>query len=138
MSIETAQQYHHNLLHFLRGTIAFGSATSGTAVSLGWIPAGAIVKDANATVTTAFDSGTSDLLDIGFRNAGDGTTDDPNEFATAVSIATAGQVQSDELATAGDLYFPEGAEIVATWTAAGTAATAGNAYVEVFYTVDNT
>lgn len=137
MSVNDAQQFHHNLLHFLRVKKALADITSGTSFSVGWVPAGATVYDAYAIVDTAFNSGTSDLLDIGFENAGDGTTSDPNEFMTAVSIASVGKKAADELATAGDLRFPSGAQITATWTGAGTAATTGNMDVVVLYAVDN-
>lgn len=138
MTINSAKAYHTDQVHYLRTTVSQAASISGTAVSLGWIPAGAAVIDGGAVVFEAFDSGTSDVLDLGFRNAGDGTADDTDEFATDLAISAVGLKAADELATAGDLLFPEGAEIVATWTGAGTAATAGSAVVWVAYMADNT
>lgn len=135
MSIYDGQQYHSNQTHFLRKTVAFSDTA---AISLGWLPPGAVVTAAAATVTTAFNAATTNTMDIGFRNAGDGTADDVDEFASAVSVAAVGRVAADDLATAGDLLFPEGAEIVATYAQTGAAATAGSAVVHVEYIVDNT
>ena len=129
------QSYERNTVHYLEATVSQADSTSGTAVSLGWLPPKACVIGGGAVVQTAFDSGTSDLLDMGFRNAVDGTADDTNEYMTAVSIASVGYKETDEMATAGDLYTDEGAEVVATWTGAGTAATAGEAHCFVRYII---
>lgn len=134
MSVQDAKQYHTDQVHYLWADVTFESGT----VSLGWIPPGAAVIGGAAVVTTAFDSGTSDLVDIGFRNAGDGTADDTDEFATDLDVSSVGAKALDEIATAGNLYFPEGAEIVAVYASAGTAPTAGAARAYVTYVVDNT
>ena len=132
----SGQQFHQNLTHFLRANVVFGD--NGNAVSLGYVPAGAVVIRGGAAVTTAFNAGTSNVLDIGFRNAVDGTADDTDEFATDLALGTAGVIVADEMATAANVQFPSGAEIVATPALAGTAATAGSAEVWVEYLVDNT
>ena len=131
-----AQQYHMTVPHVLRKTVVFGD--NGAGVSLGWVPPGAAVIRGGAVVTTAFNAGTSNVLDIGFRNAGDGTAADTDEFATNLALGTEGVIVADEMATAGDAYFPAGAEIVATPALAGTAATAGAAVVWVEYLVNIT
>ena len=133
MSIYDGKQYHTDQVHYLRQTVTFSDGT----VSLGWLPKGAVVIDAAAVVTTAFNSGTNNNLNIGFRNAGDGTADDTDEFMSAVAVGSAGKKDADELATAADLHFPEGAELVAVTALTGTAATAGSAEVFVAYLVDN-
>lgn len=130
------QQYELNAVHYLRAQITKDD-TSGTAVSLGWLPPRAVVYDGGAVVSTAFNSATSDVLDIGFRNAVDGTTDDTDEYATDLDVSSVGFKQVDEVATAGDLLTDEGAEVVATWTGTGTAATTGSMEVFVAYIVDN-
>lgn len=137
MSVQTGYQTEHNHVHFLRVKKAYSDITSGTQFSLGWVPAGAVVLDAGAHVDTAFNSGTSDVLDIGFRNSGDGTTADDNEYMSAVSIASVGNKKADDIATAGDCVHPKGAEITAKWTAVGAAATAGVLYAWCSYIVDN-
>jgi len=137
MTINTGYQTEHNHLHFVRVKKAYSDITSGTSFSIGWLPPGATVYDAYAIVDTAFNSATSDVLDMGFRNAGDGTAADDNEFMSAVSIASVGKKSADDLASAGDLRFPKGAEVTAKWTGTGTAATAGNADFIVVFAVDN-
>lgn len=134
MSVNDAQCYHTNQVHYVWASVAY---TDSSAVSLGWIPKNATVTDAYMIVTTAFNAATTNTMDIGFRNAGDGTADDTDEFATAIAAGTAGKISEDAMATAGDLYFPEGAEMVATYAQSGTAATAGAARVVVEYVVDN-
>lgn len=135
MSVLDAQEYHTNQVHFLRATVAYGD--DGTAVSLGWVPAGAALVRGGAVVSTAFDAGTTNTLNVGFRNAGDGTSDDDNEYASLIALGTAGVIVADDMATAADSYHPEGAELTATVVLTGTAATAGSAVVWMEYTVDN-
>lgn len=136
MTIESAQQYHTNQVHFLRAAITFSD--DGSVVSLGWVPAEASILRGGVVVSTAFNAGTSNVLDIGFRNAGDGTSDDADEFATDLALGTEGVIDTDAMATAGDAYFPEGAEITCSPALSGTAATAGAGQVWVEYIVDNT
>lgn len=135
MSVNDAQQYHQNMVHFLRAQVVFGD--SGSAVSLGWLPADATVLRGGVVVTTAFNAGTSNVCDLGFRNAGDGTANDDDEFATDLALGTEGVIVADEMATAGDAHFAEGAEVIATPALSGTAATAGAGYAWVEYIVDN-
>ena len=135
MSINSGQAYHQNMVHYLRAEVGF--ADDGSTLSLGWVPPESAIIRGGVVVVTAFDSGTSDVLDIGFRNAGDGTTLDADEYATDLDLTTAGVISADEMATAADAYLPEGAEITCAYTSAGTAPTAGVGYVWVEYIVNN-
>ena len=135
MTVNTGQQFHHNLVHFLRTQVTFED--DGSTLSLGWVPAEASILRGGVVVSTAFDSGTSDVLDIGFRNAGDGTSDDADEYATLLDLTTAGVISTDEMATAADAYHPEGAEITCAYASTGTAPTAGVGEVWVEYIVKN-
>lgn len=135
MSVLDGRQYHTDQVHYLRKAIAY--TDNGTTVSLGWIPAGALVIEAGVNVDTAFNGGSTNTVDIGFRNAGDGTTADTDEFADGLALGTAGRIIGTTINTAGDTYFPEGAEVVApVISTAG--ASAGSAIVWVQYLVDNT
>lgn len=100
---------------YARVEVTFEDIASGVASEAIDVPAGAIIVDGYVNVTTAFDSGTSDVLDVG-----DG--DDDDRFTSSqIDISSTG-------ATALDLTGHEYAEkdtIDVTWTAAGTAATAG-------------
>lgn len=125
-----ARAYHQTLVHYVRKGVSLSELTSGTAVTIGTLPAGAVVDDAYAVVTTAFNSGTSDLLDMG-------TSGDPNGFMSAVSVATAGKKSADDLATSDDLSLSADTEVSFTWTGAGTAASAGALEAVVKFVIDN-
>lgn len=136
MSIYDGQQYEHNTTHFLRLALDHNDA-AGT-YSMGWVPHNASIIRGGVNVHEVFDAGTNNRLDIGYRNGGDGETDDTDEYGTDVSLLTAGIIVADELATAGVNHFPKGAEIVAVLDLTGTAATTGECIVWVEYLVDNT
>lgn len=117
-------------VHTMRKGVAFADLTSGTAVTIGKLPSGAIIDDAYVVVTTAFDSGTSDLMDMG-------TSGDPNGFMSAVSVASVGKKSADDLATSDDLVLSADTDVSVTWTGAGAAATAGAFEAVVKFIVDN-
>lgn len=124
-----AREYTTQQLHYLRKGITF--ADLDTTVTLGVLPAGAIVDNAYVIVSTAFDSGTSDVLDIGTSGDGDG-------FATDLGLQTAGKIAADELATSDDLGpYASDTTLQATLVAAGTAATAGAGEIVVTFLPDN-
>lgn len=125
----TARNAHVQQVHYLRKTIAFGSAAATS--TLGTLPVGAIVIDAGVIVSTAFNSGTSDTLDMG-------TSGDTNGFATLLDLTTAGRIVADEMATSNDLGPYAAATVIqAVYTPAGTAATAGSGEAYVTFIVDN-
>lgn len=116
----TARVYHTNQTHYFRKRIIF----SDTVVTLGVIPAGAIVINAGVVVTTAFNAGTTNVLDIG-------TSGDDDGFATDLALGTIGRIAADELATSNDLYSTSDVTLTATYAQTGTAATAGEGFVFV-------
>lgn len=123
-----ARVYHTQQTHYLRKAVVFGN--SGTAVTVGKLPAGAVVLSAGVVVTTAFNAGTSNVIDIG-------TTGDPNGFASAIALGTVGRIEADDMATSDDLYSASESEISATVNLSGTAATTGAGIVYVEYLPDN-
>ena len=131
------QQYELNVVHTLRKSLVFGDATALTTFSMGWVPNQAAIVDAGINVLTVFNAGTNNQMDIGYRNGGDGETDDLNEFATSVVLTTAGIIAADELTTAAVNIFPKGAEITCSLDLTSTAATTGRCIVWVQYIVDN-
>lgn len=136
MSVNSGQKYITNQLHYLRKDITF--ADDGTTLSMGWLPAGAVVVGGGVVVSTLFNDTGTDYLQVGFRNAGDGTADDTDEFATNLDLSAEGFIALDEIdASVGDLYFPSGAEIVCSYAGANSDSTAGVAHVHVYYTVSN-
>ena len=129
------QHYELNMMHFLRATFVFGD--DGSVISLGWVPDNASIIRGGVVVTEAFDAGTTNVLDIGFRESGDGTTTDDDEYATDLALGTIGVIDTDQMAGAGDAHHPLGAEITCTVDLTGAAATTGAAVVWVEYIVPN-
>ena len=125
-----AREYHQAMSHYVRKGISVADMTSTGVITIGTLPAGAVILNAFAVVTEAFDSATSDLLDMG-------TLGDPNGFMTAVSVATVGKKSADELATSNDLVLAAETDVVAVWTSDGTVATAGQMELIVEFVVDN-
>lgn len=121
---------HTQQLHYYRKAYDWDDLTSGTAKVFCTVPAGSIIVDAFALVTTAFDSVTSDLLDMG-------TSADPNGFMTAVSVATVGKKSADELATSDDLYVATDTDLSFTWTQSGGSTSAGSLIACVLYIPNN-
>jgi len=125
-----ALQYESSQVHYLYKDIVFG-LTSGTESDLGWVPADASILTAGALVSEAFNSGTSDVLDIG-------TDADPNGMATALDLTTIGLIVWDELATSNDLGpYSAATKLTYTCTKTGSAATTGIVRVFVTYMVGN-
>lgn len=107
------------------------AATAGTAeFTFPELPAGTFLYDVHYYVPTGseFDSGTSDVLELG-----DGT--DPNEHCNQVDLQTAANAT---MVNGGEDDPPPhqlevDTTLTLTMTSAGTAATAGLAYVTIVY-----
>lgn len=110
-------------IHYLRKNVTF--ADNGTAVTVGVIPSGAqIVKPiSGVAVSTAFDAGTSNTLNIG-------TSADDNLYATLLAVGATTFVPLDEAVS--NLVAAD-TTITATVVLTGTAATAGSAEVVIAY-----
>lgn len=80
-----ARVYHTPQIHYFRRRINFSE--TGT-LTIGVIPAGAIVINAGVVVTTAFNAGTTNTLDIG-------TSADTDGFATLLALGTIGRIVAD-------------------------------------------
>lgn len=105
-------------------------ADNGVAKTLGYRPAGSIVLRGGVVVTTAFNAGTTNTLNIG-------TAGDDDGFATLIALGTVGVISADEMATTNDAYSSSDEAITATVVLTGTAATTGSAYVWVEYIILN-
>ena len=81
--------YHQSMVHVLQKDIAY--TDNGVAVVVGTIPSGSVVLRGGIAVTTAFNAGTGNVLDIG-------TSDDPDGFATDLALGTIGNIVADEMA----------------------------------------
>lgn len=124
----TARQFHTQQVHYLRRGITF--ADNGVAVTVGEIPAGALIlKPASGVhVVTVFNAGTSNVLDIG-------TSADDDLFGTDLALGTANFVPLDE--SIGGYRVAATTTITATVALSGTAATTGDAEVVIAYIPDN-
>ena len=110
------QQYHTKQVHFLEKEITY--ADNGTAKTLGYLPPGAVVLEAGCVVTTAFNAGTTNTLNMG-------TDADDDGFASLIALGTIGRIAADDMATSNDLYSTSERTITATVVLTGTAASAG-------------
>jgi len=120
-----ARQYVSHQVHYLSRNITF--ADNGVAKTVGIVPAGATVIRGGVVVSTAFNAGTSNVLDIG-------TSADDDGFATDLALGTIGVINTDEMATTNDAGpFTVDTTIIATVALSGTAATAGVGRVWVEY-----
>ncbi len=109
-------------IHYLRRDIGEADEGGG-ALTVGVLPARAIVVTAGVIVSTAF-NGTSPIVQIG-------TSGDADGFATNLALGTIGNIVWDELATSNDLYSTSEVTVTTTVTATGNDSTAGYGSVYV-------
>jgi|DEB0MinimDraft_3_1074331.scaffolds.fasta_scaffold03247_5 hypothetical protein len=124
MSLNNARQFHTQQVHYIRKTVNFNDAGIGSGVVFGTLPAGAMIVSQNVRVTTAFNAGTSNALQVGTAAAG------TQLFSDA---ATAG-ARSPTIA---NLSFATDQDLYVTFAQSGTAATAGVGTVVIGFVVDN-
>ncbi len=116
-------------VHYLRKTVRYSDGASAV-VTIGTLPAGALVIDGAVHVTTAFNAGTNNNIDVGIAADADG-------FASALAMTSAGRKQFDDMATSDDMYMAAETDVIATLGLTGTAASAGVAIVWVAFIVNN-
>ena len=116
------------VVHTLRKSIAY--TDDGSVLTVGIIPSGSLILKAlsGVHVTTAFNAGTNNFLDIG------PTTND-DLYGTDLSLATTTFVPLDE--AVGTYLVTSDTTIIATVDLTGTAATTGAAEVIICYIPDN-
>jgi hypothetical protein len=120
-----AREYHTAQIHYLRKDFTF--ADDGSTLIMGIIPAGSIVIEAGVVVSTAFNAGSTNVLDIG-------TVADPDGFATDYALGTVGVIKDDSaIATSDDAYVTVDTTIVCVVDLTGTAATTGVGHAWVAY-----
>ena len=121
-----ARELGFQAVHYIRKSFTYDGTLSQT---VGTIPAGAVIvpNASGAFVTTAFAADTTaQTMNIGYA-------DDADEYASALVLTTAGQIELD---VETDLLVPEDRAITATLTA-GTLPTAGALEVIIAYIPDN-
>lgn len=112
------------------GSVVFGANGSTTVVAT--LPANSQIYQIAVDVTTAFDAGTTNTLDIG-----DGTTAD--KYADALAAGSQARVlATSDVSQIGNLVDigTSDVDVTVTYNQTGTAATAGAATVTVLYLQD--
>lgn len=122
-----ARDMGYDVVQHLTAPISYLDGLTG-AVTVGVLPPKAIVTNVWAVVTTAFNAGSTNAINIG-------TSGDTDGFASGISTTAAGRIAADDMATSNDLYSTSESTIVATHASTGTAASAGEGFVVVEYLV---
>lgn len=108
-------------------------AADGTETVIGTLPANSQIVEIYVDVSTAFDAGTTNTLDLG-----DGTTAD--KYADALDVSSAGRLRAtSDVSQIGNLVDIGTSDVAltATFNQTGSAATAGTAQVTVLYVPNN-
>lgn len=113
------------VIQYLRKDITYLTGIAAV-VQVGTIPASAIVLRGGVIVTTAFNAGSTNVLDIG-------TSADDDGFATDLALGTIGVIVADEMATSNDMNSTSNISVTATLALTGTAPTAGAGTVWIEY-----
>jgi len=118
-----ARQFQTQQVHFLRKDFTY--ADDGSTLNVGKVPAGSVILKpvSGANVSTAFNAGTTNVLDIGTEADGD-------LFATDLALGSAAFVPCDEAVS---FYVSSDTVITATVDLTGTAATTGVGQVVIAY-----
>lgn len=128
-----ARQYHTAQIHYLRADISY--LDNGVVKTLGTIPAGSQILNtiSGVFVSTVFNAGSSNVLDIG-------TTANDDLYGTDIALGTKAFVALDEAATATDVntwYVSTATTLTCTVALSGTAAGTGAAVVLIAYVPPN-
>jgi hypothetical protein len=120
-----ARKFSANVVHAIRGRVAYNTAGSGVGVEIGTIPAGSFVDTPIINVETAFNAGTTNTVTVGSAGT-------PALLASSADVApTATGYKTGSGAGRGNITADT--PVVVTYTQAGTAATAGVVDVLIRY-----
>lgn len=117
----------YQCIQYLRCDFTF--ADNGKVLTVGTLPANAVIMKAisGVNVSTAFNAGTGNVLDIG-------TTADDDLFGTDLALGTAGAVPLDEAVSQ---FVAVDTTVTATVALSGTAASAGVGQIVIAYSTKN-
>lgn len=115
----------------LRTTVSYLS--NGTTVTVGKLPAYAVVVGGGAFVTTGFNDSGTDTLIVGFI----GSTTDDNAYATLLDLSAVGYIVLDELAATTNIMQTVDTTVTCVYAGQNSNATAGSAEVIVNYVCKN-
>ena len=125
-----AQQYHQNLVHYLRKEVNYNDPGIASGIVIGRLPANAQILQALARVRTTFNAATTNVLTVG-TNA----SNYDNILGTA-DIAE-GSAGNNAAPSANLQEVLAETDVFAKYTQTGTAATQGKAVIHIAYTVNN-
>jgi hypothetical protein len=125
-----AQQYHQNLIHYLRKEVNYNDPGVAAGVVIGRLPAGAQITQALARVRTTFNAGTTNVLTVGTNAASY-----DNIFAAADIAEGSAANNAAPLANLQEVLTE--ADVFVKYTQTGTAANQGKAVIHIAYTVNN-
>src|SRR5690349_21962841 len=124
-----AQQYHQNLVHYLRKEVNYNDPGIASGIVIGRLPANAQILQALARVRTPFNAATTNVLTVG-TNA----SNYDNILGTA-DIAE-GSVGNNAAPSANLQEVLAETDVLVKYTQTGTAATQGKAIIHIAYTVN--
>lgn len=125
----TARTLYTEQVSYIRQSFVFG-ATTATAITIGTVPKGAIITSVELAVSTAFNFGTNNLVDVG-------TVAASTNLASAASLATAGLIKPSLATSTGIGPFAADTAIIATPSLTGTAGTTGKCTVVILFNCQN-
>lgn len=131
MPIGTGRQTQFQQTHYIRKRVNWNDAGIAAGVLAGTLPAGALLTLAAARVNTAFNAGTTNVLQMGTTATGG------EILANAVVLAGAAGFKSATSGTAFSATFATDTDIYVSYAQTGTAATAGQADMIVSYAPNN-
>ena len=120
-----ARLYHTDQVHYLAKDFTF--ADDGSVLSLGYLPAGAVIIKpmSGVAVHVAFNAGTTNVLDIG-------TPANDDLYGTDLALGSIAFVPLDEAVS---MTVAADTLVTATVDLTGTAATTGSATVIIAYVI---
>ncbi len=128
MGLRNARENTTQQTDYLRKRVVLGDA--GKTVTVGFIPAGALVVRGGVAVITAYNAGTANTINVG-------VTGTPAGYTSAQSLTTPGFAIFNALATSTVVRPANAIEVTATLTNTGTAATTGEAEIVVEFIPNN-
>lgn len=117
--------------HVLVEKITYLKENTIVDVLAGKLPAYASVVGGGVHVVTAFGDSGTDTLDVGFRDGS--STDDPDGYATLLTISGVGYIALDELAATANIMQTKDAIVTWRYNGANNDAAAGEAYLIIEY-----
>lgn len=131
MSTPSARNNGLQSAQVLRKRITY--VNNGSTITVGKMPAGAIVTGGGVQIVTAFNDSGTDTLIVGFV----GSTTDDNAYATLLDLSAVGFIVLDELAATTNIQQTVDTTVTCVYAGQNSNATAGVADVVVFYVCNN-